>query len=512
MGARAELVFSTIAEPGTVLPGSGVGETYTVSSVDEARAFLDGRVYFWARATSSLAISGTREGIWSWQDGSYALELLEGDAVAGGGGGLRVGKFNANEAGDVIRSFTINPSGALLVAVRLRGGNTDASSDEGIIYHHAGVNTLLERSALADANYGAGVTLLAGGAAYTEFIVINNAVEQFLSVGLPVQGLPGISAVANSLGGVIGENGAQYLYVAQPCQDAGGTVGYLATVLPAGGGIESRIGVYSGPYTFPIVTGTAIAGTGGALTIDTPYDLLPAPGGGWLLTGSVDAGGGSAGIVLPFLYRGGSLLSLFPGGVLAAIFGEDGKSVGIDDLGIGLDGDIGFVITFAPTNGGLRHALVRRNAAGAYRLLLEEDTLVRIDGVMRAVLAVSPTSQPFTRNGAVAFRATLDGNQRRLLVAKDTTERPSVRVESPRRHVTRQPRLVVRGSAADDGTVTEVRYRVNRSGERAANGTSRWNFTTPRLREGRNRIAIRAVDGDGGSSAPARLIIRLRPR
>jgi len=510
--AHAELVFSTIAGQGTMLPGSGVGEVYTVSKAGEARALTNGKVYFWARATSSLAIAGTREGIWSWQNGAYTLELLEGNAVSGGGGGLSVGKFDANEAGDVIKNFAINPSGALLVSVRLRGGNTNATTDQGVIYHKAGVNTLLQRSALADATFSVGVSLLAEGATYTEFATVNNVISQFLSMGLPFQGLPSISAVANSGAGVIGEAGSTYLQVSGPVQDANGTVAYMAIVQTAAA-IESRIGVYSGPYTFPVAMGTAIAGTGGALTLNLPYALLPAPGGGWWITGSVSAGGADAGIELPFLFRNGSLTSLFPGGALAGIFGEDGQSTAVTSLGAGLDGDLGFVLWFAPTNGGgERRALVHRRADGTFQRIIEKGTIVTVDGATHAVVTVSQTTQPFTRDGKIAFKATLDGNQDFLLAARAATESPQVRIESPRRHRTTERRITLRGTASDDGTVTQVRYRVNRGGERAADGTTRWNFTTPRLREGRNRIVVQATDGDGGLSAPAQFLVRYTPR
>jgi hypothetical protein len=231
------------------------------------------------------------------------------------------------------------------------------------------------------------------------------------------------------------------------------------------------------------------------------------------LTGSVEAGGASVGIELPLLYRNGTLSSLLPGGTLANLFGEDGLCTGIQDLGGGINDDLVFTMIFSRTNGGFRIALVRRSAAGgAYKLILEQGSVAVVDGVARAVNSFAATTQPFAGDGTLAFEAKLDGNQNVLLAARETTASPTVRVESPRRHRSSERRIIFRGTASDDGTVTQVRYRLNRRGERAAEGTTRWNFTTPRLREGRNRIIVQATDGDGGVSAPVRFLVRYMPR
>jgi len=511
--ADAELVFSTIAQPGSVLPGGAAGEVYTASSVDQPRAWGGGKVYFWAKATSSLAIAGTREGIWSWQNGAYTLELLEGDAVAGGGGGLQVGKFDANGAGNVIANFTVNPSGALLVSVRLRGGNTNGNTDRAVIYHKTGVNTLLQRSASADVSFSAGISRLTDGAAYTLTVPNNGNPVSFLFRGLPVQGIPSISFVASEGAAVPGEAGSTYNSLGNVSQGEDGSAGYFASVQTAGGDVQKRLGVKAGGNpSFPCTVGTAVAGTGGALTLGEPLNPMPAPGNGWWFTGRMEAGGADLGVEVPFLFRDGSLTSLFPGGTLAGIFGEDGSSTGIQYLGGGPGGDLAITIIFSRAGGGFRVAVAQRSAAGAFKLILEQGKVIVVDGSAHAVTLAGTSTQPFASDGTLALWTKLDGNPSAvLLAARETTAPPTVRIESPRRHRTTERRITFRGTASDDGSVTQVRYRVNRVSERAADGTTRWNFTTPRLREGRNRIVVQAVDGDGGLSAPARFIVRYMP-
>jgi hypothetical protein len=511
--ADAELVFSTIAQPGVVLPGSVAGEIYTASSVDQSHAWGNSKVYFWAKATSSLAIAGTREGIWSWQNGAYALELLEGDSVSGGGGGLKVGKFDANDPAAVISNFTINPSGALLVSVRLRGGNTNANTDRGVIYHKAGANTLLQRSGVAGANFYTGVSLLADGAAYMMTTSNNGISQAFLFRGLPVQGLPSISFVASEGGAVGGEAGATYNTLGKPMQATDGSIAFIADVKTAGGAVEHRLGEYSGGNpSFPCATGTALAGSGGALTLGDLTSLQPAVGGGWYFSGSLQAGGANLGVVVPMLFRNGSLSSLFTGLSLADLYGEDGVSTDVPLLGGGPGGDLAMMSLFRPTNGGFRAAILRRNTDGAYKLILEDGKVAYVEGVAHAVSLFNLSPQSFTGEGALAIPVVFDGQSRVIIMARETTAPPTIRIGSPRRHRTTERRITLRGTASDDGTVTQVRYRVNGTATRVAQGTTQWNFTTPRLREGRNRVVVQAIDGDGGLSAPAPFLVRYTPR
>jgi hypothetical protein len=395
----------------------------------------------------------------------------------------------------------------------LRGGNTNANTDRGVIYHKAGTNTLLQRSGVDSATFYTGVSLLTDGAAYAMTISNNGNSQTFLFRGLPVQGLPSISFVASEGGAVGGEAGATYNLLGPPVQAADGSAAFLADVEVAGGAVEHRLGVYSGGNpSFPCATGTALAGSGGALTLGSLTSLQPAVGGGWYFAGSLQAGGADLGVVVPMLFRNGSLTSLFTGVSLADLYGEDGVSTGVPIFGVGPGGDLAMISLFAPTNGGFRAAILRRNAAGAYKLILEDGKAAYVDGVAHAIRLSNLSPQPFTGEGALVLPVFLDGQSRVIVMARETTAQPTVRIESPRRHRATERRVIFRGTASDDGTVTQVRYRVNRSGERAADGTTRWNFTTPRLRKGRNRIVVHAVDGDGGLSASARFVVRYTPR
>jgi hypothetical protein len=355
--------------------------------------------------------------------------------------------------------------------------------------------------------------LLTDGAAYTMTLPNNGGFQAFLFRGLPVQGIPSMAFVASENGAVVGEAGSTYSALGNVVLGEDGVAAYRADVSAGGGAAQTRLAVYSGGvYSFPCAKGTPVAGSGGALTLGVLQNPQPAAGGGWWFAGSMEAGGADLGVVVPFLFRNGSLTSLFPGGTLANIFGEDGLCTTIYFLGGGLNGDLMMTMLFSRSSGGSRVAAVRRSANGTYKLILEHGKVAIVDGAAHAISSAYTSLQPLAGDGTIAFSAVLDAQSSVILAARETTGLPAVRIESPRRHRTSERRITLRGTASDDGTVTQVRYRLNRSGDRAAEGTTRWNFTTPRLREGRNRIVVEAVDGDGGVSAPVQFIVRYTPR
>jgi hypothetical protein len=71
---------------------------------------------------------------------------------------------------------------------------------------------------------------------------------------------------------------------------------------------------------------------------------------------------------------------------------------------------------------------------------------------------------------------------------------------------TTRPSFRLRGTAADsDSTITAVRVKVGRV-TKLALGTTSWSARI-RLKPGRNRVLVTATDSDGGTSAPAKLVV-----
>jgi hypothetical protein len=508
MDLDAETIISSLVKEGDVLPGQVAGETYTISDVGDASALEDGKVYFWARGQSSIVIAGVREGIWSYSAGTFTAELIEGNGIPNNAAALKIGKFDANDNAAVIKNFTLGQGSAIQVSVRVRG-NGNAASDRAVIYHKDGVNTLLVRSAAGGTVFTTGVSLLAGGAAFSDVLTVPNADPAAATVYSSVanQGLPNVFPLAAAPGAVVGQAGANYDFVSGVAQAADGNNAYLATIT-ANGQTAARVGVSNGiAYTFPLVRGTPVAGTGGGLQLLQAGFVLPGPGNGWWLVGGVqDGNGGVLGFQLPFLFQNNELTSLFPGGVLAALFGEDGATQSFLELGESITGDLAMNVNFQNGAGDHRFAVLHRNSLGAYRLIAEENRVAVVDGVARAVTGLDISKQPFSRDGKLYFGAELDGNQATVLVARMTEAAPIVRLIGRDRRRVHQPRLLLSGTASDDGTLTRVNYQVNRRGAAIAAGTTRWQFRA-RLNKGRNRILVYAVDGDGNTSNVVRVVV-----
>jgi hypothetical protein len=510
LDARAELVVTTVVRVGSVVPGQLAGETYALSDVDEARALSDGTVYFWAKGTSSIPIAGSREGIWSaTSGGTFTAEVVEGNGVPNEGSAIRIGDLAGNN--DVIPNYVLNPAGIEL-SVRLKGGGVNANTDRAILYRKAGVNYLIYQAQVADSRLFTGVSLKPNAIVFSalrqqQIPEANSLVSSIVNN----QGMPAIFNLADAPGGVIGEAGSSYTWLRRIVMNAAGTNAYLS-IVENNGASEFRIGVSDGAnYTFPLGRDTVIAGTGGALALDASDLVLPRPAGGWWLSGTVLAGGAPAGIMLPFLFENNALTSLFPGGLIASLFGENGSSRTISSMGMGIEGSLALVATIENDNGDLRTALLHRKPDGTWRLIGEQGRILVVDRVARVLTRVAPSTQSVAADGTVFFFAVLDGNQEAILAARETSENPVVRVIGPAQRRTTRARVVIRGTASDDGTIVRVNYRVGRAAARAAAGTTNWRFSAP-LRPGRNRIEVRATDADGGSSAPARVTVLRRSR
>jgi len=506
---RAELVVSSIVKKGDALPGQLAGETYTVTNVAEARAQGDGTIYFWAKGDSSIALAGTKEGLWSYNDGAFTCLLLESNGVPNPGSAMRIANPIANTG--AIRQFSLNPGG-LVASIGLTGGGVNANTDRAVIYRKDGVNYLMQQSAAADTEFFPGVSLKANAIVYYALRLQQVPEVDTLYSSTVNAGMPQIYVLASAPGAVVGEAGSNYKTLRAITMDVSGNNAYRARITDNAAQTTNRVGVSDGAaYTFPVGQGTALDGTGGALELAAADYVLPNPAGGWWLSGPIQANGGALiDVELPLSFSNGTLTSLFPGGVLAALFGTGGSSRAISSLGAGMDGSLAMKIQFEDDDGNLRNALIRRDAAGSWRLIGEEGRVIIVDGAAHALTSTSPTSQPFTSDGTLVFEATLDGITDAILTARTTSDAPVVRVAGRSRRTTSQRQIVVRGTATDDGTVRQVNYRLN-GRARVAAGTTSWRFTA-RLRPGRNVAVVRAVDGDGGSSPPARVVIVRRSR
>ncbi|MGH8048202.1 MAG: hypothetical protein ACREKL_13250 [Chthoniobacterales bacterium] len=507
---RAEFVISSIVKEGDTLPGQLAGETYTVTSVAEARAQGGGTVYFWAKGDSSIALAGTKEGLWSYSGGTFTCVLLESNGVPNAGSAMRIANPIANTG--AIRQFSLNPGG-FVVSVGLTGGGVNANTDRAIIYRKDGVNYLIQQSATADTELFPGVSLKANAIVYSLLRLQQVPEVNTLYSSIVNAGMPQVYMLAIAPGAVVGEAGSNYKTLRGVTMDASGNNAYRARITDNAAQTTNRVGVSDGAaYAFPVGQGTALDGTGGALELAAVNYVLPSPAGGWWLAGPIQANGGAlVDIELPLSFSNGTLTSLFPGGVLAALFGTGGSSRGISSFGAGMDGSLAMEIQFEDDDGNIRNALLRRDPGGSWKLIGEEGRVIVVDGVAHALTSTSSTSQPFTADGTLFFKAILDGNVSAILTVRTTSAAPEVQIAGRARRMTNHRRLVVRGTASDDGTVRQVNYQLNRKAPRAAAGTTTWQFTA-RLNPGRNRIVVRAVDGDGGSSRPARVMIVRRAR
>ena len=87
-----------------------------------------------------------------------------------------------------------------------------------------------------------------------------------------------------------------------------------------------------------------------------------------------------------------------------------------------------------------------------------------------------------------------------------TTLSPARANQNPTVRITRKNKSAtsfrLRGTASDDVQVTRVEVRTN-GRIRKAHGTTRWNVRLP-LRQGMNRVTVRAFDNSNAVSAPAK--------
>lgn len=97
------------------------------------------------------------------------------------------------------------------------------------------------------------------------------------------------------------------------------------------------------------------------------------------------------------------------------------------------------------------------------------------------------------------------GKTRGFLLRPDLA-RPTVRLAKRSTTRTKLARFTVKGTAADNVFVKRIEYRLGNGRFVRAKGGSKWSFKA-RLRPGRNRIGVRAVDGAGNTSRTIPLIL-----
>jgi hypothetical protein len=78
--------------------------------------------------------------------------------------------------------------------------------------------------------------------------------------------------------------------------------------------------------------------------------------------------------------------------------------------------------------------------------------------------------------------------------------------KGPLTRSTTRSRPKITGRATDEIAVLEVTYKAPGKPWRRATGTKRWSFKAP-LKQGRNRVLVRATDHDGTISKPVRMIV-----
>jgi hypothetical protein len=123
---------------------------------------------------------------------------------------------------------------------------------------------------------------------------------------------------------------------------------------------------------------------------------------------------------------------------------------------------------------------------------------------------VMPTATQLPRGIAidknlVAYVSQINGNK--VTRWKLTNSRPILSLAGSRNRRTTAARATLRGTAADDGEVSAVQFKVG-SG-RYRNASTAWKAVVP-LQRGRNVIRIRAKDNFGLYSAPLSLTVTRR--
>lgn len=149
-------------------------------------------------------------------------------------------------------------------------------------------------------------------------------------------------------------------------------------------------------------------------------------------------------------------------------------------------------------------ANVRRGVETAANLTIvnDQDTPdIVLGSGRRMVLAWESVGQDGSNEGCYARLYTLEP-------PNASTGQPLVRVKGPARRVVKKNRLVLRGTALDNGAVAQVQLKLDKKPFRSkgVTGTESWK-TTVRLKPGKNRVILRARDNEGEFSAPKRLVI-----
>jgi DNA-binding beta-propeller fold protein YncE len=88
---------------------------------------------------------------------------------------------------------------------------------------------------------------------------------------------------------------------------------------------------------------------------------------------------------------------------------------------------------------------------------------------------------------------------------------PTLTISGKTKITTDKVKLVLKGRASDaGGTLARVEVKVGNARYKPARGTTSWKFTA-KLRLGKNKILVRAVDVSGVASPPRRITVKVRP-
>jgi hypothetical protein len=99
-------------------------------------------------------------------------------------------------------------------------------------------------------------------------------------------------------------------------------------------------------------------------------------------------------------------------------------------------------------------------------------------------------------------------NQIAMIISNAPPEPPVVKAQGNGRINTTKRKHVLRGTSFDyNNDVLYIEIKVGNRGFRKASGIDNWRFVARGLKEGRNKVTIRAVDSTGAISGPDRVTI-----
>ncbi len=117
--------------------------------------------------------------------------------------------------------------------------------------------------------------------------------------------------------------------------------------------------------------------------------------------------------------------------------------------------------------------------------------------------AASLSAPPATQLFDIGFRVAAAAPP---AIVPDTTP-PHVTVSGKKTRTTSKARITLSGSASDNVAVARVEGKIGGSSYKAASGTGAWKFSA-KLKPGKNKISIRAVDTAGNTSSPVKVTVQ----